>query len=800
MMTRPARDIAAALPARLDRKMVRDLWAIRLQALAIALVVAAGVAVLVVSAGMLDSLRETRDAYYDRYRFADVWAPVVRAPDSVAVAIQHLEGVARVETRVRQPALFDMPGLSAPASGLILSLPETGLPSVNRIHLTEGRRPRPGQREEIVLLDGFARAHGLAIGDRVTTTIRGGREHFRVVGFALAPEFVYAIAPGQIVPDDRLFGVGWMGREALEQAADSDGAFNEAALILQPGARERRVIDALDRLLAPWGAPGAYGRDDHISDAFVSSEINQLGTMASLLPPVFLLVAAFLVNVVLTRLIAMERAQIGLLKAFGYYSRDVVWHYTKFALVIGAVGLALGLGGGTWLGRLMAAMYIEYYHFPFLLFDLPASVYAGAFAVTLLAVGGGAMLAGLRAARLSPAEAMRPSPPPDYSRALGAALARWKRFDQQSRMILRHTLRWPGRAGFTLAGVAVSVGLLASSMYFLDATRAMIDAHFYLSNRQDVTVSLVEPRPRAALHAMARLPGVLAAEPVRHASARLHFAGHEERIALTGAPTGAHLSRLIDSQGEPVTPPPGSIILSRDIAAPLGVRPGDRIDVEITEGNRPVFSIPVANVVTTLIGSGALMEIGDLNQVLGEDALISGAWLRIDPDRADTLYAELKNAPAIAGVSLETEAREQFETLMDEGMGTSIYIYTIFAGMIAVGVVYNSVRISFSEREHELAVLRVLGFTRGEVAYVLLGEIALLTLIALPVGCLLGAGLSWYFAEAMSSDLFRLPYIINPATYGYSALVVLIVALSSGLMVRARLNRLDMVAALKTGD
>nr|WP_275297580.1 ABC transporter permease [Maricaulis parjimensis] len=774
--------------------------AIRLQALAIALVVAAGVAVLVVSAGMLDSLRETRSAYYDRYRFADVWAPVVRAPDSIAADIHQLDGVAQIQTRVRQPVLFDMPGLSAPASGVFLSVPETGLPTVNRIHLTEGRRPREGQRDEIVLLDGFARAHGLAIGDSVTATIRGGRETFRVVGFALSPEFVYAIAPGQLVPDDRLFGVGWMGRDALEQAADSAGAFNEAALILQPGANERAVIDALDRLLAPWGAPGAYGREDHISDAFVSSEINQLGTMASLLPPVFLLVAAFLVNVVLTRLIAMERAQIGLLKAFGYHSRDVVWHYTKFALVIGAVGLAIGVGGGSWLGRQMAGMYVEYYHFPFLLFELPASVYAASLGVTLLAVGGGAVLAGLRAARLSPAEAMRPSPPPDYSRALGAAIARWKRFDQQSRMILRHTLRWPARAAFTMAGVAISVGLLASSMYFLDATRAMIDAHFYLSNRQDVTVSLVEPRPRAALHAIARMPGVLTAEPVRYAPARLRHAGHEERMALTGAPAEARLSRMIDSDGNPVTAPPGSIVLSRDIAASLGVEPGDRIEVEITEGNRPVFELAIANVATTLIGSGAIMEIGDLNRLLGEDALISGAWLRVDPERTDALYTQLKAAPAIAEVSLQNEAREQFETLMDEGMGTSIYIYTIFAGMIAVGVVYNSVRISFSEREHELAVLRVLGFTRGEVAYVLLGEIALLTLIALPLGCLMGAGLAWYFAQAMSSDLFRLPFIINPATFGYSALVVLIVALSSGLMVRARLNRLDMVAALKTGD
>lgn len=799
-MSRGRRDMAAALPARLDRKMVRDLWAIRLQALAIALVVAAGVAVHVVAAGMLDSLQETRDAYYDRYRFADVWAPVVRAPDSAAETLRDIPGIASVQTRVREAALFNMPGLSAPATGVMLSLPEAGLAAVNRIHLTAGRRPATGERDAIVLLDSFARAHTLSIGDTVTATVRGGREQFRVVGTALSPEYVYAIAPGQLVPDPRLFGVAWMGRDALEQAADATGAFTEIAFTLQPGASEPAILDALDRQLAPWGAPGAYGREDHFSDAFVSSEINQLDTMASLLPPVFLIVAAFLVNVVLTRLIAMERAQIGLLKAFGYSSRAVITHYAKFALVIGFVGLALGLGGGVWLGRLMAAMYIEYYHFPFLLFDLPASIYASSLIVTLTAVGGGAVLAGLRTARLSPAEAMRPSQPPDYSRALGATLARWRRFDQQSRMILRHVLRWPARAAFTLAGITVSGALLVSSMYFLDAMDAMIDAHFNLANRQDVSVTLVEPRSRAALHEIARLPGVLAAEPVRHAPARLRFGGHEERIALTGSPQDATLSRLIDADGLPVMPPPGGLVLSRDIATPLGLRPGNWVEVEITEGHRPVLYLPVSNVVTTLIGSGAVIDINDLNALMGESDMITGAVLRIDPDRADALYTALKEAPGVAEVGLLNEARRRFQEIMDEVIGASIFIYTVFAGLIAVGVVYNSVRIAFSEREHELAVLRVLGFSRGEVAYVLLGEIALLTLLALPLGAALGAGLSWYFSQAMSSDLFRLPFIIDPSTFGYSALVVVVVALSSGLMVRARLNRLDMVAALKTGD
>jgi len=793
-------DLARWLPAKLDRKLLRDLWASKMQAIAIAFVVAAGVAVHIVAAGMLDSLQETRRAYYDRYRFADVWAPVVRAPERLHADIRDIPGVAAAETRVTSGVLFDIPGMDAPASGQAISLPDSRRPAVNHIHLSEGRLPRRGQRDEAVLLDAFARAHGIGVDDTVSVTIHGGRERLRIVGIALSPEHVYAIAPGQLVPDPRLFGVIWMGRDALSQAIDRDGAFTEAVVALEPGYPEAAVIDALDRLLAPYGAPGAYGRDQQISDAFISSEITQLETMARVLPPIFLAVAAFLVNVVLTRLVAMERTEIGLLKAFGYHDYDVVLHYVKFAGAIGLIGLALGLGLGSWLGRQMAVMYTEYYHFPFLVFRLNAGVYTSAFLVTALAVGGGGALAAWRAARLDPAVAMRAPPPPDYSKSVGAGLTRWKVIDRQTRMVFRQILRWPGRSAFTLLGVSVSGSLLVGTLFFLDSVDVMIEVYFNDANRQDVSVTLVEPRSYEAFHSLERMPGVMAAEPVRQVAVRLRHGPAEERTGLTGVPRGAELSRLVDLDNNAVEAPPGALVMSQDLADELDVAPGDRIEIEVTEGRRPVFELPVSAVTTTLIGSGLQMEIGDLNRLLGEGRVISGASLRVDADRRSALYTRLKDTPGIAGVSLQSEAEESFIELLDQSLGTSIAIYTGFAALIAIGVVYNSVRISFSEREHELAVLRVLGFTRGEVAYVLLGEIAVLTLLALPVGALLGTSLAWGFSQAMSSELFRLPFVISARTYGYAAGVVLVIAISSALMIRSRLDKLDMVAVLKSGE
>jgi putative ABC transport system permease protein len=784
----------------LDRKLLRDLWGMKGQALAIAFVIAGGVAVLLVAAGMLSSLDETRRAYYERYRFADIWAPVVRAPNALIGELRAIPGVQAVETRVRAPALFDIPGMTEPATGEILSLPDTGEPSVNQIHLVRGRTPRPEQRAEAVVIESFANAHELEIGDTLNATIYGGREIVGIVGIALSPEHVYAISPGQLVPDDRLFGVLWMGRDALAEMVNQDGAFNETVVRLAYGANEAGVIDALDALLEPYGAPGAYGRDENISDAFISSELDQLRTMGNVLPPIFLLVAAFLVNVVISRLIATERAEIGLMKAFGYSDGAVVVHYLKLVGVVGALGLAIGSSLGIWMGRMLASVYTDYYHFPLFLFEADPRIYALVVAITAAAVGGGAAFAVRRAATLDPATAMMPPRPPDYSKAIGTRVTNLKFLDQQTRMILRQIVRFPTRAGFTVAGVAASGALLVGTLFFVDAMEEMISVYFDVANRHDVQVGFVEPRSRSAYFELLRAPGVLDGEPYRVVPARLRHGHLEERASVLGLTVDARLSRMVDQQMNPVVPPPGGVVLSQDLAEKLRVGAGDVLQIAITEGRRPVIEVPVAAVMLTYIGSGAHMLIDDLNAFLHEGAVVSGAYLTVDSAATDVLYAELKAAPAVAGVGLQTLAQRNFTELMDQNIGMSIWIYTIFAGLIAVGVVYNSVRIAFAERQRELASLRVLGFSRGEVSYILLGEIAFLTLIALPLGAALGTGLAYGLAKAMSSDLFRLPFVIRAATYGYAAVVVIVVTAVSGLMVRRQLDRMDLVAVLKSQD
>lgn len=784
----------------LDRKLRRDLLRIWGQVLAIGFVIAAGVAVVVLSMGTLQSLRDTRDAYYDRYRFADVFAYANRAPNQLAERIADISGVARVSTRIVEDITLYMPDLVEPARGRILSIPEGEEPTLNQLYLRTGRFVERGRPDEVILNVAFAEAHGLYPGDRITANINGRRRELEVVGTALSPEFIYAIAPGEFMPDNRRYGVMWMGREALEAAFDREGAFNQVSLGLTRSANIDDVIDRVDDLLAPYGGVGAFGRDEQQSHSFVKSEFEQLTTLTTVVPPIFLAVAAFLLNIVINRLVDTEREQVGLLKAFGYSDWAVGWHYMKFVLAISAVGIVMGWGFGALLGRGMTSMYTEYFQFPFLFYRPDLSLFIVSGAIAAAVASSGAWLAVRRAARLDPAVAMAPPAPPVYRRSLLDRMGVEQMLGAPSRMILRHLTRWPVRAGLTITGVSFSGALLVSSFFFINSIDEMLDLFFFNTQRQDVTVVFPNPRNDIAVEDLANLPGVMRAEPFRAVSVRFRNGHLHERAGITGIDRDADLTHLADVHQNPVTLPPDGLVLTSQLASMLEVRAGQWVDVEVMEGRRPHLRVPVNGISNEYVGLAAYMDRTALSRLMQEAPAASGGYLTVDHNRIDDFFTAVNEVPGIQGVSVLGASMEEFQRIMDETMITMVGFYVLFGALIAIGVVYNSARISLSERARELASMRVLGFTKEEVAGVLLGELAVITFVSLPLGCLLGYGLAALMVSKFNNELYRLPFIVYPSTFGWSMIVVTVSAVVTGFLVARRVNRLDLVAVLKTRE
>ncbi|RMF40846.1 MAG: ABC transporter permease [Alphaproteobacteria bacterium] len=784
----------------LDRKLARDLWRIKGQAAAIGAVIAVGVMLQVMMSGLIVSLGETRDAYYSRYRMADIFAPLTRAPDHIADRLAAQPGVSTVQTRVTGRALIHIPTQILPIQARAISLPDLGRPALNDVYLADGRMPEPGRRDEILLLRSFAVAHGLHPGERLDATMNGARRSFRIVGLAQSPEFLYPTPPGEFVPDDARFAVIWMRRAGIAAAFDMKGAFNEALLTLARGADEDAVLAAVDRVLKPYGGSGSYARADQLSNRYLSEEIGGLRAIAVGVPPVFLAVAAFLLYIVIGRMVQAEREEIGLLKAFGYGNTRIGVHYFKLILIIATVGAGFGCLGGIVSGRGMVIVYTHFFKFPFLVFQLDPASFVSGVTVSILAASAGGLLVLRRVFALTPSEAMRPPAPPSYrhSGRIGAGLIRF--LDQPSRMIWRRLTRQPARmlgASFGIAsGMALSAGMLTIYAGFDRA----IELTFAVLDRSKLKVSFVHPVGEKTLLELARLPGVDRVEPVRYVPVILRNGQFTRRGALTGLPRQFELNRALDADMRPIRLTGGGIVLSSVLARLLAIRAGETLRVEVREGRQPVLEIPVVGIAETLLGTPAYMDLEGLNRKLREPGRVSGAALMIDEARRDDIYRALKGMPVVAGISLKDQARRAFQKMMDQGAGATRFIMGAIAFVITFGIVYNAARIAYAERARDLASLRVMGFTRAETAYVLLGELAVVTLMALPLGTVMGYFLSFGLAALFSTDLYQIPAYIQPASFGQAMLVVIGAAIVSGWLVKRDLDRTDLISALKTRE
>jgi len=786
--------------APLDRKLFRDLARMKGQIVAVSLVMACGLAMMIMTRSLIRTLDSTREAYYQKQGMADIFASLKRAPLAMAESIAALPGVSAVEPRVVVDVTLDLPGMAEPATGHIISLPEDKPAVLNRIFLRKGRMPRLDERREVVVGEAFALANGLQPGDTLVAVINGRRDTLIITGIGLSPEFVFEARAGETLPDNKRFGVIWMNYRAVAVAYNLDGAFNDICLDMAPGAAPEPVIAEMDRILAPYGAAGAYTRKDQASASRLNDEIRVLTALSVAYPIIFLSVAAFMVNAVLARLIRLQREQIAQLKALGYSSWQVGIHYLKYALVIVVLGTIIGAIAGRFMGGGLVNLYTVFFRFPSLTFQMDY----GALGLALLISAGAATVGVLgvvrQAVKLPPAEAMRPEPPADFKPSVLERLGLTKGMSPSFRMALRNIERRPFQAIFTMAGLSLATGLMVLPGAMSDSIDYLLTFQWNLAQRQDVVVFLTEPGSASAFHDIEHLPGVLHAEPIRSVQARLRFGHHYRKLAVTGMPPGAQLNRLLDDQTRPIVMPEEGIIMSEKLAEILGARIGDQVQIEVLEGKRPLLTVAIRGLLTDYAGVAAYMDIEGLRKLMREGGTINGAYLSIDEARWDDFMREVKETPRAAIVLVKREQLAAFRNTIGQSIGILRKLYFTLAVIVAFGVVYNSARIALSERSRELATLRVVGFSQREVGAVLLGELSILVLGALPAGLLFGRGLTIFIMSSFSTETVRMPLAISPSTYSVAVIVILSAAGFSFWVVSRMLSKLDMVGVLKARD
>jgi putative ABC transport system permease protein len=663
-----------------------------------------------------------------------------------------------------------------------------------------GRFPDPDRSNEVVVHEAFAGANKLVPGSSFSAVMNGRKQRLVVTGIALSPEHIYVIGPGDLVPDDRRYGVFWMDRKALAAIMGYEGAFNDASLRVLRGVSVEQVIERVDTILAPYGATGAYGRDQQISHSFLESEFGQLSSMASVIPPIFLIVSAFLLYTVISRQIETQREEIGLLKAFGYSNAAVAWHFVKFALAVSVLGLILGWVAGAWFGYQITLLYRDYFRFPTLSFSIAPDIFAMSAGLAFAVSAVGALIAVRQAVKLTPAVAMSPPQPATYRASFFERTGLLGELTTTGYMIVRHLTRFPARSAMTVIGIALSLGLLISTLQFFDSVTFMIDSFFFRAQRQDVTLQFTELRAESVRGEIVRLPGVVRSELRRVVSVKLAHGPRNRRVVIFGLEPGSRLSQQVNAEGQAVGLPPSGLLMTKRLADHLDAHVGDMVDVEVLEGRRTRAQVRIASIIDEYVGLLAYMNRGALNDIAGDGAVADGALLQVDPQRQNALFAQVKEMPGLFTISLQRRAYLMFRALLDQNMMTMVWFYVGFAAVIAFGVAYNATRITLSERAHELATLRVLGFHKSEVARILVGEVMLLGMIATPFGCVFGYGLSRLMITLFSTDLYQMPFALAPATYAKSTIVVLLSVAISCAIVAWRIRNLDLVRVLKTRE
>lgn len=767
---------------------------------AVGLVMACGLAMMIMARSLILSLETTRAAYYEQNRFADVFCDLKRAPNSLRERLAAIPGVAAVETRVVGALRMDLPGLSEPADGTILSIPEDRPMRLNTVFLRTGRFPEVGKANEVVVGEAFAKAHGFQPGDSIEVILRGAKERLMIVGIGLSPEYVFEARPGEALPDNKRFGVFWMNERDLATACDLDGAFNNVIADVAPGEDAAPVMAEIDRLLEPYGGLIAYDRRDHASAKQLDDEIEMLNGMSIAFPIVFLSIATFMTSAVLSRVIRLQREQIAQLKAFGYSARQVGVHYLKFALVIVGIGLIAGGIAGAWLGANVVEMYHKFFQFPSLTFHPDLSAIGLAFFLSSAASILGVMGTVRQAMRLPAAEAMRPEPPAEFKPSVLERLGLTNLAGPSMRMALRNIERRPWQAFFTTLGLALAVGIPIVPGAMRDGISFMLDFHWLLAQRQDVTVSLIEPSSAEALHDIRHLPGVILAEPFRSVPVRLRFGHHSHRLAVTGVTPGALLERALDKDARPLPIPQDGLLISEKLAEMLDVKPGDQLVMEVQEGRRPSREVTVQGLITDYAGLTAYMDIDALRRLMQEGQTVSGAHLSVDAGRWNDFLDSVKKIPRIANLGITSSLQQSFRKTTAESITLIQSIYFTFSMIVAFGVVYNSARISLSERGRDLATLRVVGFTSREVAGVMIGELVMLTALAIPLGLWIGGGLADWIVQSASTETIRLPLILTHETYATAVLIVLLSAGISFYIVSRRIRNLDLLGVLKARE
>lgn len=793
----------------LTKRLLRSLIAARGQFLAITAVIVVGVTVYISMTATCYNMTKSTERFYHDYNFADYYFQVVKAPKGILRQIESIPGVIKATGRIQKDVIvIKENGERATARLTSFTLPVEN--EVNRPYLLTGSLFKEDSREskrQVLLDPKYAQANGLSKGGTVTVIAQGREVQLDVIGAATSPEFIYAVKDSaSFMPDPKSFGVFMITNNLAEEILDLSGQVNQVIVKLAPGADEKKIAESIKGILQPYGVLASYPRKDQFSAAILKGELEQLQTAAVYFSSIFLGIAALIELVMLGRMVKIQRLQIGTMKAIGYSSFQIMLHYTEYALAIGLLGSLLGIIPGILFASSMSALYASIFNLP----EITGGVNLQAIFYSIILSLGVSAIAGLAASRgvlgVRPAESMRPLSPGKAGKVfLEKWAGAWEKIDLSWKMCLRTVSRNRFRTAVTVLGVMFATGLLVLALFMNDTYNYMLNTFFTRDQRYDYFLRFDAPVKETELLAISRLDAVTRVEPVLEVPVKIKFGSLTHDEVIMGMLPDAELKKIWDSSGRPLLIDGAGLLLSQSTAKKLGVEKGDRVQVETLLGMGPlrIATLKVAGINNQFVGGVSYTTLEQLNSILQEKSVVSGAMLKVAPGRSTEFEKNLSDMNRISSI---TSRSKELQGFMDNlgYMFVFVFIMVVFAVILGFAIVYNASVISFAERKREMASLRVIGYRVNEVSGLLLKENLLQTvlgvLIGLPFGRLMSEA---YMYSAMKSEayaVYSFQIVIYPLTYLFSAASgVFFIAIAYWLAVK-NIGRLDLVEVLKARD
>ncbi len=788
----------------LTRKLLRTIQATRGQFLALVVIVTLGVVLYIGMTTSYYNLSRSQQQFYQDYGFADYNFMVVKAPESVVARVEALPGVVKATGRMQK----DVPIIKDGNERITGRLTGYSLPmenEVNRLHLLSGR-PLDRQSSEKVsaLVDPqYAQANGLTPGQEIEVIADGKKVTLVVTGTATSPEFIYPMKDAaSLFPEPERFGILMVSQFQAQQMLGLPGQINQLLVDLAPGVDEEEIKQQIEKILEPYGNISSFPRGDQSSHVVLQAELDGIQLFARSLPFMFFLVAAAIQFIILTRMIRSQRLAIGVMKALGYNNRRIMWHYTAYGLAVGLVAATLGSILGMGLATALNNLFAQFFNLPAMVNDVNIRVVLYSFLITSMVGMASGLLASRSVIRINPAEAMRTQPPAFGRRTpLESWPWLWKQLSSSWKMSLRSIFRNRGRFVVTVLGIISSVVLLVFACFSLDATDYLMNQNFKQINRYDYLIRFTEPIKYTEILDWNRWDEVQRMEPMMELPVKLYARGESEDEVLVGMAPSSRLKRVYDKFGQERQIPDQGILISKRVADKLGLQVGDEVKVETTLGIGPSRTsyLTIMGINEPMIGSGSYVSLDTANSMLGEQEVASAVLLKLDKAQMPSLENRLQEMSRVGSVTSPTQEQETYEQLMGTAT-TSIAVLILFAGLLGLAIIYNTSVMTFNERERELASLRVLGYSRGEVAGLLRQETWIQAVLGIGLGLPTGKAAGAAYMASASTDLYSFPVIIYPRTYFIVAGVALIFVWIGLQLANRKVRQLDMVEALKNQD